>query len=435
MRKAVLIGLVAVGVGLAAGGRAPACTLVLPLHPPDPRAVLAEADAAFIGTLVDVRPKDPPPPGPGPITVAGPYVFTYAVAERIKGDLPDRVEVVAWSSATCGLDGPVGRRIGLLLRGKPGEWTAGLSDQVDPDWLRRGALPLPEPNGVGAPAFLVGGRFGVVRTALLDAAGRTLRYGAGRGGVTALSVCPGRRAVVELVARDGAVFLATRTLPSLTLISERRLLPSGYGDSVFCRDRSGSTSLATVLVFDRKEPETRLVRVTPVGSRTLESGKELAVAVRGEEAFVSGADGRLGVRNLRTGQWRFVVSTVLMLRRLAVSPDGRRLAGFTAADGLTVVDVQRRTVTTYNVAWSPLNTVSWLGRDRLAASSGGELRLFDSTLQPVGGPQLWRVHTTAISAAGAFGIDHSGGLLTIRGGWIERLGTLFSPSISVLVRL
>ena len=93
--RAALGVLVVLGSGLAFTGRGEACTLIAPGYPIEPRAIVADADAAFIGTLVDIRLKHPPvPPTPGQVaggSTADPHIFTFRVEERIKGDLPERV--------------------------------------------------------------------------------------------------------------------------------------------------------------------------------------------------------------------------------------------------------------------------------------------------------------------------------------------------------
>ena len=131
--RALLAVVIALGAGLALAEQSAACSLAASPTPVDPRARVADADAAFVGTLLDIRAKNPPA-----MSSAGPFVFTFRVEERIKGDLPDQIEVVAASGASCGLDGPVGRRMGLILTGAPGAWTSWLGDMFPPEHPARG---------------------------------------------------------------------------------------------------------------------------------------------------------------------------------------------------------------------------------------------------------------------------------------------------------
>jgi hypothetical protein len=426
--RGVLLVVIVLGGGLAVAEPVAACTLVPSLTPVEPRALVADADAAFVGTLVDIRAKNPPA-----TSSLGPYVFTFRVEERIKGDLPDEVEVVAASGASCGIDGPVGRRTGLILTGAPGAWTSWLGAMHPPETLRRGLRPLPEPGGSAPAAFLAAGHFGEVRTALLDSRGRVLRYGTGRGAVTALSLCPGGEVVTELVRRDQSVFLATRRIRTLELLRERRLVRSGYGDRVHCRNRSGSVALAAVRVDGRKS-DVRLLRSTPVGLRTLDSARDLSVAVHGHKAFISRGNGRLTVCDLTTGGRRVAALTGELLRNMSVSPDGSRLVGFTLEE-LILVDVASGRVETVPRGWSPGNRSVWVGRTRFVAHSSETLETFDRSLRPIGEARAWTAHTTAVTAAASFGVNWNGDLLKSRTGGVVRIGRLFSPAVTILLPL
>lgn len=192
------------------------------------------------------------------------------------------------------------------------------------------------------------------------------------------------------------MFVASRRLPTLRLIRERRVLASGYGESVFCRDRAGSIALATIAQYVSPEPRTRLLRVTPIGVRTLEVARELSVAIHGDSAFVSSANGRLVVRSLRTGARRFVVGTGEVLRALSVSPDGRRLAGF-AAQTLVLVDVRARALRRVPKQPSSRSSATWISADRLVVAGSGRLETLDVGLRPVAPQLTWPAHTTAVT--------------------------------------
>lgn len=138
---------------------------------PDPWAYLQDSDAAFVGRLVERR------DGSG-----GAAILTFSVERAVKGKLGSRVDVRTPSSgASCGIEAPLGERVGLFLTREGGAWIGSLCKQVSPDDLLAAARPLPAPNGRGAPAMWVGGRFGKARVLALDTRGRTLAYGYGPG--------------------------------------------------------------------------------------------------------------------------------------------------------------------------------------------------------------------------------------------------------------
>jgi hypothetical protein len=59
--------------------------------------------------------------------------YILRVEQVYKGDISNRVEIVTASNgAACGLEAPVGERLGLLLTRENGEWRSGLCSQVDP---------------------------------------------------------------------------------------------------------------------------------------------------------------------------------------------------------------------------------------------------------------------------------------------------------------
>ncbi len=426
--KALLVCGAAVVVGLALAEPGRACSRPVALTPTEPRAVIAEADAAFIGTLVAVTPKEP-----RSLSSAAPYVFTFAVEEQFKGELGNRVEVTSTrDGGTCGLDATIGRRGAFVLLRRDDVWGPWGTTEVSVDTLRRGVLPLPKPDGVGPPAFVAGGRFGLVRSAILDARGRTLRYGVGAGAVTALSVCPGRKVVVELVWVGESVRMALRALPSLRVLRETEIRDAGYGETVACRSRTGSDVIAVVQVREQPEWETQLLRISPVGKRVLERAPQLAAAVYGKRVYVSATDGRFVMRDLEKGTRRAVFRTAQLVRGMSISPDGRLAAGF-MGERLVLADLLRGT--TKARLWSGhASQTRWTGQTGFAAWSrgSGRLELFDRNLRRSSPPSSWTAHTTTAGSSGLFGVDWSGRLLTERKGSIVRLGRVFSPAVSVL---
>jgi len=426
--KGLLVVAITATLGCALTDRGVACSMPAPLYPTEPRAMLADADAAFTGTLVAARPKDPARP-----TIAPPTVFTFAVEQWIKGDEGQRVEVTSTpiGGGCGGLDATLGRRASYLLFRRGDEWGPWGIAEIAPEMLRQGLLPWPQPTGVGRAAFVAGGRFGFVRTALLDSHGRTLTYGYGRGAVTALSVCPGSTRVVELVRTGESVRLAVRELPSLRLLRETELRPSGFGEKVVCRRLDGADILAGVAVYGRPRFETQLIRITSVGARIVVAAPSLSFAIRGTQVYVGLSDGRLVTRNLATGARRLVRQVGLSLRGLSVSPDEEVVAGFTG-ELLVSIDLARGRMA--QMPWpGSLNQTRWIGRRKLSAwSRGSDIRLFDEGLRPLRTPWSWKAHTTALVGSGVFGIDWAGRFLAGRDGRVLSLGMTFSPAISVL---
>jgi hypothetical protein len=387
-----------------------------------------EADAAFTGTLIAARPKDP-----APGLIAPQTVFTFAVEEWIKGDEGERVEVTSApiGNGCGGLSATLGRRASYLLFHRADEWGPWGIAEIAPETLRQALLPWPRPTGVGRAAFVAGGHFGFIRTALLDSRGRTLAYGLGRGAVTALSICPGREVVAELIRTGESVRFALRRLPSLRLLRETDLRTVGFGEKVVCRSRTGSDVLAAVQTVRRAQPETRILQITPVGTRIFEKAPLLTMAVRSQRVFISLSDSRLVVRDLATGARRTVLRSP-RLTGMSISPDGRFVAGFTP-ETLVVADLLSGT--TKAKRWrGTASQTRWVGRRAFAAWSRGSggLELLDQNLRRLHPAWAWPAHTTTVGASGVFGVDWSGGFLTERNGFIIRLGRLFSPAVSVL---
>ena len=148
-----------------------------------------------------------------------PAEVDFRVERAYKGSLGEQVTVhTVASGATCGLEATVGERVGLFLqRRADGGWTSSLCSRVDPDAAGaggRGASP-PERQRAGAlPARRRVRR--AHRSSRSTGQGRALAYGAGRGSLTGLEVCPGgRRSLETAVGRRPAGRLYVRDLRSM----------------------------------------------------------------------------------------------------------------------------------------------------------------------------------------------------------------------------
>jgi hypothetical protein len=112
----VIRGVVVAVVALALAGEALACSCL----PVDLVRDLPKADGAFVGTLLERR-------------VSGDSAtLRFRVEQVYKGEIENRVEVeTARDGAACGVELPVGERIGLLLDREGGVWRSSLCSQVD----------------------------------------------------------------------------------------------------------------------------------------------------------------------------------------------------------------------------------------------------------------------------------------------------------------
>ena len=215
--------------------------------PLDPRAALADADAAFVGRLVEA------PDMSGQVPVGNEDLWVFEVEEWVKGDLGARVEVLAPVATSVDFEFGVGERVGVLIEMRGDVPTSSGCSTTSPEILLAVAQPLPAPDGEGLIAVLIGGGFGDVRLIALDGDGRTLGYGAGEGTVRQISVCPGSRYVVE-VAGDffGPPVVAIRDLSTMQVAREVpavELAPSlneVFTAKVKCRDEAGSDVLALI---------------------------------------------------------------------------------------------------------------------------------------------------------------------------------------------
>ena len=167
--RALLAGVFVVFAATLAGGveSGQACSCALP----DPRAALAQADGAFVGTLVSRREGDQT------------TVLTFSVEKALKGAIGRTVEVsTASNSAACGIEVRTGTRVGLVVERRGGTWSGYLCWQFDPDELLAAAKPLPAPNGRGPSLW-----WWVASSVMCDSSRSTLEDGRSRTGEAAVA--------------------------------------------------------------------------------------------------------------------------------------------------------------------------------------------------------------------------------------------------------
>jgi hypothetical protein len=446
MRLGVVLA-VALAALAATAGPADACSCATPI---DPRGLVVQADAAFVGTLVERH-------DPGDPDSFHPVTLVFRVDEALKGPLGATVEVTtSASSASCGIDGEIGRQAAVVLRRQGGAWTAGLCDQLDPAMLRAAARPLPSPNGLGPPAFVVGGRFGDVTTIALDGRLRTLAYGRGEGTVRALAVCPGGRRVAEAAWRPGGATLRVRKAAGLGIVRRWRIALPLQPAAVRCADPLGRRVDLFATSLD-SPARARLLTASGDGVRTLWSGTALYASFAAGVAYLSaGSQATALVRlDLDTGQAARIASlppyTGALVpnqagTRLAAVASGARFAATPAPSRLVAVDLSRRpTARSVSLRSSLAGDVLWLRDGRLLLMPHGDNngpRLFDRSLRPLGRLQGastfspgWFGGTTAVRDDAVVGVDYRGRLLRagLPDGPVRAARLLPGPVVNALV--
>jgi hypothetical protein len=385
-----------------------ACSCV----PPDPWKILKQADGAFVGRLVSRREAD-----------QGRAVLTFSVERAVKGSIGDTVEVTtANNSAACGIETPVGQRVGLFLDRQGNRWLGHLCWQVSPEDLLAAAA-LPAPNGRGPAALLVGGRFGSARTLALDAKGRTLAYGLGAGNVLQHSPCPGGSRVAELVQRGSAHVIAIRELPSLWLVREQRLPKREYGvASLRCVDGHGER-----LALFSSGPDARglLARISPRSVAMMWRGAAFYASYSRQRAYVqvlARGGTRIVAVDLRTGASRSLGAVREDgLHALTPNVAGTRLAGDSYKEGignprLVVIDLARRPIAARSIPLptDPVGSTHWITGDTLAWIGGDAIRVYSSRLRLIGRVSGWAAGHTELIGRVAYGVTADGALLSAK---------------------
>jgi len=117
MRLAVAVAAALAAASLAFAGDALACSCA----PVDLVRDIPRADGAFIGTLLERDDRE------------STSTLLFRVEQVYKGEIDGRIEVeTALGGAACGIEAPVGERLGLLLERDGDAWRSSLCSQVDP---------------------------------------------------------------------------------------------------------------------------------------------------------------------------------------------------------------------------------------------------------------------------------------------------------------
>lgn len=364
------LSLIVAGFSLAAGlllapVDAAACSCV----PMDPWRAFARADAAIIGVFQGKR---------------SPTTYVFRVERSYKAALPDEVEVEsAEHGASCGIEAVAGTRLGLFLARDEGRWASNLCSQTTAERMRVAAAGLPRPNGRGSIRLLVGGSFGPARVQALDAAGRTLAYGNGRGVAVAISTCRGGERFVELATdREGHAWVGIRELRTLRLLKEVPIRISRFEHParVHCL---GGDVYASVVAGDVG----RLVRVRGRSARTLRRGLRSAPAFSGRFAYVADRDS-IDAVDLLSGRGRLLAN--VQATQLAVRPDRAWLAAV-EGDQLVLVRLgaSPRVFRAPPLSADDFPRLVWAGRVLVVLNAGG--RVYDTNLRLLGRLPSWYV--------------------------------------------
>ena len=355
----------------------------------DARDRLAEADGAIVGTLVESHPVDPPVDNSGEDTI-----YTFTVDEEVKGDFGETLEVHApYSGASCGIEVGIGQQTGLFLdQREDGAWASSLCAQIAPEELREAARPLPAPDGEQPVRLIAGGNWGEVDHLALDSQGRTFAYGYGETQGGHLEICPNAERFLQLyqpVWGERGHELRVRSLTDDSI--ERTVeIPLGKYHSVVelrCLDAQAEE----ILVAGSTEGGAkggRIFRISGTEASMIYEGRPLdAVFVDGGTALLStGRDmGKLKRLDLATGEKSFVALLPLHTANLALSPDGRRVAGFAYNEFGPIVSVGLGSgrVRSNQVARNGCGSVEWNGSEIVYLPGGcddSRVRVFDARL-------------------------------------------------------
>lgn len=322
-----------------------------------------------------------------------------------------------------------------------------MCDQWNAQQLDEALSPLPRPARSGAAALVLGGTFGRARTLAVDAKGRVLAYGYGRGATTDIAVCPGGRRLAELMSLEPGVAVAVRDARSLELIRQRRIrlpgdrfvsrfvpygvvpgFPGRYG--LACEDPAASR----LLVFATDQgapPRARLIRLAGRTTETLWRGiaRFASFALPTVYLNTGAAAPRLVAFHVRTRRATFVSRLPRDTFPLVPSPDGRQLAGivFNAPERgssprsrLVVVDLRGADP---ELRTAPLGATfvageaHWLPDGRLIffPSTGNDtIRIYDQRLRLRSGYRRWSAYETAIVGSTAYGLEPGGRLTAVQ---------------------
>jgi hypothetical protein len=207
--------------------------------PGDVESWIADTPAVVVGTLMDKRPT-----GNADFGMAA--VFRVQVEEWVKGDLGEQIDVyTAADGAGCGIETPLGERVGLFLGVQDNRLTSSLCAQMDPDVLLAG-MEGPVMSETGIPFMLIGGWNSASIRVVDETGGLITRLDSRRGpddfaetSRNSTSVCPGGRRL----AHRTTMGLSVWDLATMKKVADLDLPQlAGLGVySISCRDEDASS--------------------------------------------------------------------------------------------------------------------------------------------------------------------------------------------------
>ncbi|HEY4606655.1 MAG TPA: WD40 repeat domain-containing protein, partial [Acidimicrobiia bacterium] len=313
----VLVVFLALGLVFQTALPAQGCSCMMP----DPYGGLAEADGAFVGTLLEVD------RGVAPITNSGQLIdFRFEVEAALKGEIGDEIVVKsAADGASCGLELPVGERAGFLLTLDNGEWNGNLCWTIDPDALLAAAEGPPEPVQGSPPHLIVFSQMGDAGVIALDRQGEIVGYGEGPQ-PSLVSACPDDETFIGLTP-DNSIRVWSFT--DLAVVGEYHLDPdiAPWFNHLICTGPGGNPILGTSTLsgIDR----TTLIRHADGVTEALREDVEWLIATsRGPVAI--GSDGSILSVDANSGDLKELAEPLGdvhgQLTAVVPSPDGSHLA-------------------------------------------------------------------------------------------------------------
>jgi hypothetical protein len=288
---------------------------------PDPYAGLAEADGAFVGTLVEID------KGLAPITDSGQLVdFHFEVEAALKGEIGDDIVVKsANSGASCGIEMPVGQRAGFVLTLENGEWQGNLCATFDADALLLAAEGPPDPVEGSPPMIMAITQMGDAGVIALDRDGQIVGYGEGPP-PTIVSACPDQETFIGLTPESS---VKVWSFTDLAIVGEYRLDPdvSPWFYQLLCTGPGGNPYLAVTSLSGVEQAS--LIKYADGNAETLIEEAEwlvgtaqgpVVVASDGSVLAVDGDSGSLTEQSEPIGDVHGQLTTVVP------SPDGSALA-------------------------------------------------------------------------------------------------------------
>jgi len=376
----------------------------------DPRDALAEADAAFIGTLLS---RTPDPDNQYLST------YTFSVEEEIKGQLDDTVPVrSATDGASCGIEVPVGGQTGLFLTASEEGWSSSLCQQIAPDDLRAAAQPLPAPDGEGPIRMLVSGSLGEVGIIALDDQGRTLAYGMRQPDSGTIEMCPGSQRFIEIFGDFRRRNIAVRETSTLEVLREielpigRRPYRNVFATAMACFNESGRVIYLAAQRFG-DGGEDYIFRIRGDEIRRIYRGHFGTARFEGKSLFITeGKRSRFLVELDFGDPHRDGIATVPGSSRSPhLSPDGEWIVMTAGGDVGKLVVVNRSTgkVRVKRLGIGQAGEAMWLINRRIAFLAGGydnaRIEIFSRRLERLRQvPGEWYTSDNFISGSTAIGV-------------------------------